>query len=84
MTTIEASASPPSRGEVFHSPTKEFSMNDEQTLDDKIRRLYALKVDLKEALYQPDPDFYEELCEEFDDLCQEIRDAGGVIPDELL
>jgi hypothetical protein len=60
-------------------------MNDRQTLiDDRIRQLYELKADLGEAPYQPDPDHYEWLSECFDNPCQEITDAGGVIPDGLI
>jgi hypothetical protein len=49
-----------------------------------IRRLYDLKAELQEALWQPDSEYYEWLSECFDNLCQEIRDAGGTVPDALI
>jgi hypothetical protein len=60
------------------------AMNESPTIKAMIKQLYELKVDLEEALWQPDPDHYEWLSECFDNLCQEITDAGGVIPDDLL
>lgn len=59
-------------------------MNETAGIDALIRQLVQLKEALDEALYQPDPEYYDYLCECFEDLCQDIEDAGGVIPDELI
>jgi hypothetical protein len=39
---------------------------------------------LADARYQPDPEYENELDERFENLCREIEEAGGAIPDERI
>ena len=60
-------------------------MSDTQTrIAALIRRLYPLKEALAGARYQPDPECEKELDERFENLCREIEEAGGAIPNELI
>ena len=59
-------------------------MNETAGIDVLIRQLVQLKEALAEARYQPDPEYENELDECFENLCQEIEDLGGVIPDDLI
>ena len=59
-------------------------MNETAGIDVLIRQLVQLKEALAEARHQPDPEYENGLDERFENLCQEIEDAGGVVPDELI
>ncbi|MDR2111607.1 MAG: hypothetical protein LBQ62_00645 [Candidatus Accumulibacter sp.] len=58
-------------------------MNEPKTIEAKIERLYAIKALLDEDRHWPEPWHFDWLCDCFDDLVSEIKEAGGVIPDDL-
>jgi hypothetical protein len=59
-------------------------MNKPSRADVLIRQLYRLREELAEAHYQPDPEYESQLEERAENLCLEIEEAGGVVPDELI